>query len=85
MTITNTSTIPTTGDVRNASRVRTERLGGNHNRPTTGLRVKSRVRADLSLNYTKIQMNHNQAAKGLRVKSRVRAGGIKLTDILVSG
>ena len=85
MTTTKTSTVPTTSIVDSASRVRTERLGAGHNRAATGLRVKTRVKSGLSLNFAKIEMNHNHAAKGLRVKSRVRAGGVKLTDILVSG
>ena len=85
MTTRNTSTVPTTSIVDGASRVRTVRPTAGHNRPATGLRVTSRVKAGFSLNYTKILMNHNHAAKGLRVKSRVRAGGVKLTDLLVSG
>jgi hypothetical protein len=82
-----TRTPATMSGVRSTSRLRAGRLGGIHNQPTTGLRVKSRVKAGFHFVATqsKSSPNHNQAVKGIRVKSRVRAGGIKLTDILVSG
>ena len=42
---------------------------------TSGVRIKSRVRAGAGMVVTKVtDSNHNQAAKGLRVESRVKAG-----------
>jgi hypothetical protein len=48
----------------------------NHNQAAKGLRVKSSVKAGLSLNFAKVEYssNHNQTAKCLRVKSGVKAG-----------
>ena len=56
---------------------------------TSGFRFKSSIKAGgsngkINVSTTNFGMNHSQAAKSLRVKSGVKAGGIKLTDILVS-
>jgi hypothetical protein len=48
----------------------------NDNQAATGLRVKSSVKAGLSLNFAKVEYssNHNQTVNCLRIKSGVKAG-----------
>lgn len=56
----------------------------NKTATTGGIPTTSLVKSRINLTVTDIETNLNRAEVGLPMKSHVKAGGIRLTDILVT-